>query len=320
MQCARVLMSTSLFAGITLAGTAAFADEDGLRLAWNAPAGCPSGDDVKSATLKSVDRGRMLSGTLRADASVEQLAPESWRVRLKTQRGENAGEREIEGPTCAGVADATAVILALALVPPTTLEEPAPPPPPRPTEPDRPSPKPAERESHRVAAGIAVVGNAGGLPKFGVGGELSLAWTPWRFRFEAEGRLLGGQHEDASGSTVGARFSRKELGGRGCFAVLRGSSFDVAPCLGMTAVFMSADGDSDPSLRVTGVSQSKVWAAFDGAVFGRYLLTNWLALRARFEVDVPLYNPSFEVKDQGKVFEPPTIGAAGTFGAEVLFL
>lgn len=323
MERARVLVSTLVFASVMLGGAAAFADDEGLRLAWSAPPGCPNGDDVKAATLRSVDRGKMLSGTLLADASVEQLTPSSWRVRLKTQRGDNAGEREIEGPTCAGVADATAVILALALVPPTTLE--APPPPEEPEKPKEPeaataSKEPAEPESHHLAAGVAYAANLGGLPKVGAGGAVTLAWTPGRLRIEAEGKLFGGQGDNVSGRPEGADFYAKGLGGRACFAVVARSSFDVAPCLGIGAEIMIAHGrKSDHDDRKT-----EVWASFTGGALGRVFLTKWLAMRARIEAVVPVLPPDFVVEVGGEgqrsVFRPSAIGGAGTFGAEVLFL
>ena len=325
MECARVLVTTSLFASIAFASMEARAEDGGLRLAWSAPPGCPTSDDVKAATLRSVDPEKMLRGTLLADASVEQLGAASWRVRLKTRRGDNAGEREIEGPTCAGVADAMAVILALALMPPTTIgadvppkeESAAPPPPP---EAEKPKPAAPPAKEHVVAAGIAFAADAGSLPKLGAGAALTLAWTPWRLRIEAEGKLLGGQTANVSGKPVSANFGLKQIGGRGCFVVAKNASFDVAPCVGMGAAIMSADGMPNEALRVTGASTTKVWASFEGGVIGRYFFANWLALRARAAAVVPLYQYDFRVDGQGRVFQSPRIGADATFGAEVLFL
>lgn len=325
MQCARVLVATASFAGIMLGAASARAQDEGLRLAWSAPAGCPTRDEVRTATLRGVDRGKMLPGTLNAEASVEQLGPQSWRVRLRTRRGDQAGEREIEGPTCAGVADATAVVLALALVPPTTIAAPDEPPsaptppaapPTPPTAPSKNKQTSAARERHTVAVGVAVVGDVGELPKPGVGGALDLAWTPGRLRLEAEGRILGGQTEHVSGRAAGADFSLKSIGGRACFVVVSQTSFDVAPCLGMTAQLMGATGrNADENLTV-----SKAWPSFEGGALGRVFLANWFAFRARVEAVVPFFRPSFVVEGQGLVFRPPTIGAAGFLGAEVLFL
>src|SRR4051794_17046089 len=74
---------------------AADGQDDTLRLTWTAPAGCPSSDDVRTATLRGADaRGAKESGVLEAEARVEQdRGPSSsWRVRLRTRRGAMTGE------------------------------------------------------------------------------------------------------------------------------------------------------------------------------------------------------------------------------------
>ena len=86
-----------------------------LRLAWRAPAGCPSGERVREAALKSAGKGAL--EPLEAEARVER--GEKWKVTIRTSRnGTAAEERTIEGASCAALADATAVILAIAMIPP----------------------------------------------------------------------------------------------------------------------------------------------------------------------------------------------------------
>ena len=73
---------------------------------------------------------------------------------------------------------------------------------------------------------------------------------------------------------------------------------------------------------------SLILGSFGAGGLGRVFLTSWLALRGRVEAIVPLSRPNFIVQEsqngvttgQFSVFKPPTIGAAGYFGAEVLFL
>lgn len=329
------------FARTAIVGVAAFlawlapraahaqSSDGDLKLTWVAPAGCPVGEDVRSAALRGVDRARMLPGTLVAEATVDSVTaggPPTWRVRLRTRRGDTTGERVIEGPTCSGVADATAVVLSLALVPPDTIE--APPPAPAPASPPPPvapppPPKPAATEKnpgrHHVAVGVEAAGVLGALPKFAGGGAVDLALTLGSLRVEAEGRLVGSQRATVSGKTSGADFALASVGGRACWAILRGTDLELAPCLGMSVETMSADGVRTDVKR----SQSTAWASFAGGVLGRYFLTNWLAVRARAEAVVPLARPRFVVQDvltTDTVFQPPTLGAAGYFGAEVLFL
>ena len=86
-----------------------------LQLTWRGPAGCPSGERVRAAALKSA--GKAAIEPLEADARVEH--GERWKVTIRTSRsGTAVEERTIEGASCAAVADATAVILAIAMIPP----------------------------------------------------------------------------------------------------------------------------------------------------------------------------------------------------------
>lgn len=130
--------------GIALVALAAFvarpasADEP-LRLAWRAPAGCPSSETVRAAALRGAPGGA--SVPIEAEATVErrERAGARWVVTLRTQRADARGERILEADTCAALGDATAVILALALVPPGAADaEPTP----SPTATSSPSPTP----------------------------------------------------------------------------------------------------------------------------------------------------------------------------------
>jgi len=88
--------------------------QDALALTWSAPPGCPSRDDVVARVARlRPGLARDASG-LRATATVTPTARGRWRVRLRTEVHGDAGERSLEGRTCALLADATAVVLALA--------------------------------------------------------------------------------------------------------------------------------------------------------------------------------------------------------------
>ncbi|MBX3233268.1 MAG: hypothetical protein KIT84_20965 [Labilithrix sp.] len=307
VPCAAVLVGAMLVAG------RARADEGNLRLTWFAPSGCPSSEEVKAAALRNVD-ATLAPGVLEADAHVEQQTPSSWRVFLKTRRGAIVGEREIEAATCAGVADATAVVLALALVPPATLADEQPPPP----APAPPAP-PAPREAggpHAFAAGVAVHGDLGVLPSPGFGGAMHVAWMPGRFRVEALGRIVLEQRRSVPGTGRGADISVVGVGARGCFALVQLWSFEASPCVGGGVDVASAAGFGAE----TNLSPSKAWGnvAFGG--LARFEVSRWLALRARVEGLVPLYRPNFVVEGTGSVHEPAAVGAGAYFGAEVLFL
>jgi hypothetical protein len=109
----RAILVVPAAAACLLAAPPAFAGEP-LRLSWQAPKGCPTADHVKDAALRaSGDVGRE---PLEADVRVEHA--ERWTVTIRTHRANvAAAERHLEATSCAALADATAVILALALIP-----------------------------------------------------------------------------------------------------------------------------------------------------------------------------------------------------------
>ncbi|MBN9162616.1 MAG: hypothetical protein BGO98_21285 [Myxococcales bacterium 68-20] len=322
----RPLLPSSLVAvAVALLATRDASADDTLRLTWKAPAGCPSIDDVRAATLREVDARAANSGVLEADAYVEQREATSWAVRLRTRRGMATGEREIEAETCDGVAQATAVVLALALVPPS---EPEP-------EPERvpgaaaapPTPPPADRdagasafartdEAHALALGASLAAVSSTLPAAALGGSVTLAWTPDRARIELDVRRWASQSETVSTSAAGARFSMTSLGGRGCWAALRTHTFDLSPCAGADVHLVSAPGHgADANYAASGA-----WTAIGAGALGRLHITSWLALRARAEVVVPLSRPTFVVENEGFVHRPSILGAAASLGIEALFL
>ena len=86
-----------------------------LRLSWRAPAGCPSSEHVRDAALRSAGTDAARE-PLEAEARVEH--GDRWRVTILTTRnGTPSAERRLEAASCAALADATAVILAIAMIP-----------------------------------------------------------------------------------------------------------------------------------------------------------------------------------------------------------
>lgn len=275
-----------------------------LRLTWDAPAECPAGASVRAAAMQDVVPG---TRTLEAEAAVVRTE-RGWRVTLRTRRGEERGERTIEASSCEGVADATVVVLGLALVD-------APPP----RAPVAPSStieaKSATRRSPVLAIGLGLGAEPSILPAAAFGASLSVAWTPGRWRLEADARRWTSESGTVAGSAAGARFSLTSLGARLCFAALAGS-FSLGPCAGADAELASARGFGADA----NYDRSRAWPALTGGVLARLAVTRWLALRARPEAVVPLSRPSFVVANEGEVHRPPAIGMAATIGAELTLL
>lgn len=113
-----------------------------LSLAWTAPAGCPSREDVLT------EARRLLGGSIESDtaiaahADIALAAPSDYRLRIAIDLGPGERAREVHAPTCAELGDAAALLLALAIDPAAVAGAPAgsslhadtaaPPPPPAP--------------------------------------------------------------------------------------------------------------------------------------------------------------------------------------------
>ncbi len=108
--------ASHVFAALSLCAQWAAAQAP-LSLRWSGPAECPPAEEVRQMALNGVDREAPALG-LEAEAvvrSVEVDGVRRYRVELRTRRGEEHGERSIEAATCRGAAEATALVLSLAL-------------------------------------------------------------------------------------------------------------------------------------------------------------------------------------------------------------
>jgi hypothetical protein len=113
--------------------------QSALDLAWTAPTGCPDRAEVLAHVHRLVPAAPPTS--LAVKASVRQ-ADQGFRVDLEMQ-GAASGGRTLRASTCASVARATALVIALALDPSASLEPEDDPPPPQPAiPPPRPEPPP----------------------------------------------------------------------------------------------------------------------------------------------------------------------------------
>lgn len=317
----RAVPSAVVATGLLFFAVPASAEESALRLTWSAPTECPSSDRVHAAAMRTVDDRSRRDGVLEADAHVERAASARWRVRLKTKRGADAGEREIEAPTCEGVAEATAVVLSLALAPPGPAVEEEPPvadaPPAVPVAAERratSSAKPRD-DGHALAVGLSAATDTVTLPSAALGGSVTVAWTPGRARIELDARRWAAQSTTVAGSTAGARFTVTSLGARGCWAMLTGN-FELGPCAGADAQLVSAPGFGADTNHAPDAS----WASLTGGALARLPLATWVSLRARAEAAMPLARPTFIVENTGQVFRPAAVGVAASLGLEAHFL
>ncbi len=322
----RIGLTTFVLVFGTTEGVARAADA--LHFRWTAPDGCPNEADVRAASLRGVD-AESADETLEVEALVETIdaAEKPWRVKLSTRRGESRGEREIVAGTCDGVAEATAVLVALAMssrdvafeLPIEEASRPSgesrPPDDSRPSDAKRAARSPSRSRARAFAFGASLAADSSALPRFAVGGSLTAAWTPGRARLELDGRVWSSQSASMATSSTGARFSMRTLGGRACWSAVRSGALEVSPCAGADVNFVTGAGYGT----TRDVEGDAAWTVIAAGGLVRLRLTPWLALRSRIEAAVPVTRPTFVVENVGDLHQPSAWTGLVSVGLEVNF-
>src|SRR5262245_48356488 len=106
-------------AGGAASGTTAtaLAQPPSFSLTWQAPAECPDQTYVRGEVEQLLAGGEPRPVHVDARARIERANERDWRVWLTTTRDGITGERTVESDSCRSLADATALIVALAIDP-----------------------------------------------------------------------------------------------------------------------------------------------------------------------------------------------------------
>ena len=293
--------------------------EPALQLTWKAPRECPTGHEVEQAVLHLV--GNVPGEPLDASVVVSKVGAR-YRAQIHTAGG--ARERSLEGESCEAIAEAVAVLLALAIDPtslaradtqplfaaPTvsaaTAASSAPPP-------ARTTP-PAKRV--RVDARLAGALESGPLPSTGVAGALQVGARLSRWSAHARVMVRTPQERDLpEPDGAGGRFGMVSAGLLACGAVPRPTSAWLDLCLAGEIGRLSGEG--------YGVSQprsgSQVWLGLGGGALGVVALGSGLTLTGGLEVlPVPVHRP-FDLDGIGEVYRPSGVCVRGLLGVGTIF-
>jgi hypothetical protein len=324
-------------AGLGVAGvTGAAAEPPGpespatVVLRWNAPSECPTGDHVlDDARSLAANRGASApsgpSGTspsagalpppkkpVEVDGVAERLAADRWALTLTI----GARERRLEAASCAQLARAGALFLAVVMDP--TFDEAAlgerapgaqgeavpdagPPVPSAPSAPPTPPAPSGKREVSGLVAATFMI-DVGTLPRAEPLGVLELGIRYRRFEVTLQG-AAGPSQDKMLDSGVGARMRPQSAMLVPCFAALALDRFRLAPCARGELGWIHVDGIDVSQARAT----DAVWVSAGGE------LSAWWLIGANFEARigagllVPVVRPTFEVTGAGTVFEPGMI-------------
>jgi hypothetical protein len=296
-----------------------------LTLTWLAPTGCPTAADVRAEVDRLV---RFPPGqappALVADGRVDNRDGR-WHLRLRTEREGLPGERELEADSCASLAHAATLVIALAYgigdnappPPPPPVEErprpslrprpveapppPAPPPPAETPPPPPPPPPPIEKPpvvvvtppAPRPPASSSIVAEVlywgGLLPALRIGAGLGFDVEKGRLAAGLRGRALLPTNDSIDGTPARMQFWAAGLALSLCASALATPKGSLGFCaLGDGAAL---GGTSTGGLTTKTVTAP--WYAAGGGVRVRHRFSRRFELESRLEILVSLTRPNF---------------------------
>lgn len=290
-----------------------------ISLEWPPLLGCPSATEVEAATL------RLVAGAPRPVQAIATIGrdADTWTLRLELRDADGAQVRVLGSTDCSSLAEAAAVILAVAAAPRETSAAPAIADPARaPVEPadeldpvevtTKPPPRRSPRASLFVHAGAAFGPAPTLVPGVAVG--LALLWP--RLRIDARATYWGrGAMRLSDTPNAGADLQLVTGGLRACPVLVR-SRLALQLCAGVEL--------GGTIVRAVGLAEDfaprSLWAAGSLAPGLRLRPRPWLALGLELEGVVPFTRREYQVTDASQpLHRTPPLGIRVLAGLEFTF-
>lgn len=322
---ARMLLASILALGVgqppALPPVAAESD----YLDWQAPASCPSAGEVRASVAELA--GRSPDPQEVAVRAVASSDAGGWQLQLSTRAGRVEQLQTLRADSCEGLADATALIVAVMLDPVGAASRisvaepvaergltPAPEPAPAAEE------SPPEPEQIRTAPtrwsfglGLGLGGERGAVPRGTGGARLTLFAR--RRRFEA--RVHGSYWIPRATREPGARVQLGTAGVAACFVPAVGA-LQIPVCAGLEGGGLQAQGDRVPNDQTATLP----WLAATVGPSLRWWVRPRFGLFAAAEAFLPLVTPQVTLRSAGGqrvVHQPAVAGFRGFLGISVRF-
>jgi hypothetical protein len=308
-------------ASMALIGWAPSAHADdalrGIELEWRAPSVCP--DETWARAALTGYLGRRKPDSFKPIAvRVELSSTPSGRYRAALVLDDGTGgDRRFEGATCARVADAAVLIVALMLDPVEVVSQiETPPGVPRHEAPTSSTKAPhggADDSAGKFDLGIEAAGDIGSLPEPSVGAGVVAGFRSGRVLVEADAvawvprRAYGGP-TPGGGGEIGLYTA----GLRGCFSAFRDveSGILLEPCARFEGGVATGQGFG---LAETTSSKNPWIAAFLGLSLRQWStasLGGWIAV----EGGVPFVRTAYVIEDVGTIFRASPVVGRLSFG------
>jgi hypothetical protein len=272
-----------------------------LRLEWHAPAGCPDREHAQAAIAAALGKPlppRDEPAVVRVQ--IAQREDGQWNADIWMYGADGSGERSFAGASCAHVADAAALIVAMALDPSAAPER---------ADSDAGAARASlpNETALRFLLGLRVSGGTGSLPEPSAGIALALGVELGRLRAEVDAAAwLPQVARGGLDGEVGGRLGLFTGALRGCFDALRpgGGALRIGACLAFEAGVATGEGIdiSDPQ------TDEHLWAAGLGGLSLRHAGRSPLRLGLLLELGAPLRRPIWEIDDFEVFQAEPVLG------------
>ncbi len=307
-----------------------------LSLEVSGPAGCADAAGIVHRA-EALLRGRVqdaLRSPLRAQIVILERAPGEYLLTFESVQGNERWTRSVAGRSCEELADAGALILALAVDPMLAEHQAAPagdlppapasPQPMMPAEPsspvtppvaETPSARPRTRFGQRIAVELAGVADGGSLAHVAPGIGLALRYAAPRFEIGLGGIWLPPQKALAGGrSDRGGDVDLLAIDLSGCFVPSWGG-VRSSTCALFEAGSISAEGFGAAETH----RKSRAWIAPGLSQATQLRLHDRLSLRLAVWGLAPLRRPDFVLVNVGRVHQPAPVVVRLSIGLNLQF-
>ena len=327
--------------------------EAGLTIRWEAPARCPQQAEVSERVRKLSGSPSSIQGTLQADGTITRADDGRFHLKLLLRSGGLVGERNIDSRSCADLARAAAVAIALLLNSDEPLSDgvlggeqlsdgsqggtdsasgPAIPADdrghpetksatselPKQTqrvEPER-RPPAAEPSSHREYVRLRAplaALSVGPLPRLDWGVSVAVGVSYSNWRFWLEGSEWLKQEVPSKDFPGYSAHVKRATASLRGCRASRFSAFEIAPCLVVSLERMTATGAGD---NVTPQSQHMTWLTLGAGVQGRVYLGSRFSLVLSVDGIIEASRPRLSIAGVGFVGQVAPLALTATVGPE----
>lgn len=295
-------------------------DARGRWLQWRAPPACP---DLASglAAIAALRGDREPRSNARARVTIKPAATGRWTAEVVVRDPTGASSRRVDGASCARVADAAALVVAIAFdalvesergpgpAPPTAANAAASS---NATQNDAAAMPAAEARAPRTphpSLAVSVVSDLGSFPGLAVGASVALGLELNSTTLGLEATAWIPRFAPSSGDE-GVSISRLSGALRGCYALLAASPLELAPCLAVELGRVNGE----PHHLLDPAPQRSLWVAALAGVRARYRTPSGFGAWLGLELELPLLRPRYVIADFGSAFQAAPVGGRGAFG------